>query len=107
MTEKTSPKEQKESKATIRSAPDRYRLSVYRSNKHLYTQIIDDNQGKTLVSVSDIELKSKISTKKENDSFKQIGVILAKKAIGKNIQKVHFDRGQFTYHGQIEKLATG
>lgn len=80
----------------------RPRLSVFRSNKHIYVQIIDDLKGVTLVAVSDI-LEN--GTKKEKAY--NIGKKLAQKAIKKKISKVVFDRGGFLYHGRVLEVAKG
>ena len=80
------------------------RLSVFRSEKHIYAQIIDDKQGKTLVSASDLKL-----TKKGTKSQKagQVGELLCKLALEKGIKKVVFDKGSFAYHGRVKSLAEG
>lgn len=78
------------------------RLAVYRSNKHLYAQIIDDASGKTLVSTNDLALKLK---GKKSVAADAIGAELAKKAVEKKIKKVVFDRGGFLYAGRIKMLA--
>lgn len=80
----------------------RPRLSVFRSNKHIYAQIIDDLKGVTLVSESDV---SENGTKK--DKAFNIGKKIAQKAIKKKISKVVFDRGGFLYHGRVEEVAKG
>ena len=87
--------------------PERPRLSVYRSLNHIYVQIIDDFKGYTIVSESslDKELKDKKSHKGNIETAKQIGEIIAKKALGKGIKKVVFDRGGYLYHGRIKALA--
>lgn len=86
------------------------RLCVFRSNKHIYAQLVDDGEGKTLVSASDIDLKkSKTKSKKELSGKAviayRVGQILAKKAIEKKFEKVVFDRGGYKYHGRIKALA--
>lgn len=81
------------------------RLSVFRSNKYISAQIIDDTKGETLVSVSEGELKETKGTKTER--AKNLGLILAKKARDKKISKVVFDRGEFAYHGRVKALAQG
>lgn len=81
------------------------RLSVFRSNKYISAQIIDDTKGETLVSVSEKELKEAKGTKTER--AKNLGFILAKKARDKKISKVVFDRGEFAYHGRVKALAQG
>lgn len=79
------------------------RLSVFRSNKHIYAQIIDDSAGVTIVSASDKELKGKNKTEKA----KEVGVSLAKSAKDKKISKVVFDRGGFIFAGRVKALADG
>lgn len=80
------------------------RLSVFRSNAHIYAQIIDDSLGKTLVADSDI--KSDIKTKKSDRAF-EVGKRLGAAAVKKGIKKVVYDRGGFLYHGRIAKVAEG
>lgn len=81
------------------------RLSVFKSAKHLYAQLIDDAASKTLASSStlDKELKGKVKTSVEG--AKQIGKLLAQRALKKGIKKVVFDRNGFRYHGQLKSLA--
>jgi large subunit ribosomal protein L18 len=81
------------------------RLSVYRSNKEIYAQIIDDVNGLTLVSASSKELKSVKGPKVEIS--KTVGQKLAEKAAGNGIKEVIFDRGGYLYHGRIKALAEG
>ncbi len=78
------------------------RLAVFRSNKHIFAQIIDDNDSKTIVSVSDIKAEGKKSEKAY-----QMGKKLAEKALKKKLKKMVFDRGGFLYHGRIAQLAKG
>ncbi len=82
---------------------DRPRLSVFRSGKHIYAQIIDDSVGKTLVSASDIKLDKVNKGKKAYE----VGKKLAERALKLKIKKVIFDRGGFLYHGRIAELAKG
>ncbi len=84
---------------------DRKRLTVFRSNNHIYAQLIDDTSGTTLVSASSIEksIKDKQLSKKEIAEL--IGKNIAKKIISKGIDKVAFDRGKYKYHGLIKILA--
>lgn len=82
------------------------RLVVFRSNKHLYAQIIDDVNAKTLVSHSDINLKDNKSAN-NIEVAKEVGVALAKKAINVKIKKIVFDRAGYKYHGRIKALADG
>lgn len=81
------------------------RLSVYRSNKHLYAQIIDDREGVTLVSSSDLALKEK--DKNKIKLAYEVGKDIAKKALKRGIEEVKFSRGRFSYHGQVKALASG
>src|SRR3972149_3447962 len=77
---------------------DRYRLSVFRSNKYNYAQIIDDWQRKTMVSASENDLHEEEREKTKSERAFLVGSHLAKKALKKKIQKVVFDRGQYQYH---------
>ena len=83
---------------------ERPRLCVYRSNKNIYTQIIDDIQGVTLASAStlDKQIKTKHSNK---EAAKEVGTLIAKRAIEKNIKEVVFDRGGYIYHGVVKEVA--
>jgi len=84
------------------------RLSVYRSNKHIFAQIIDDSKGSTLVAVSDKSLaKGKKETLRGVALSETVGIALAEKAKAKKISKVTFDRGSYKYHGRVKALAEG
>ncbi|MFH0864043.1 MAG: 50S ribosomal protein L18 [Candidatus Gottesmanbacteria bacterium] len=85
----------------------RLRLSVYKSNKHIYSQIIDDKKGETLVSSSDLGGTNKSDGLKKTDRAREIGKNLAKKALEKKIHEVVFNRGKFRYHGRVKALADG
>lgn len=82
------------------------RLSVFRSNRFSYAQIIDDTKGQTMVSVSTRELKNKAKITKKAQA-KQLGELIAKKALEKGIKKVVLDRGHYKYHGRIKEIAEG
>ncbi len=86
---------------------ERPRLSVFRSNNHMYAQIIDDTVGNTLVSASTLEKEVKAELEKTNnvDAAAYLGKVIAKKALDKGITTVVFDRGGFIYHGKIQALA--
>ena len=88
----------------ISGTQERPRLCVYRSNKNIYVQIIDDVAGKTLVSAStlDKEVKTKYANK---EAAKEVGSLIAKRALEKNIKSVVFDRGGYIYHGVVKELA--
>ncbi len=91
-------------------SPDRPRLNVYRSTKHIYAQIIDDHSGTTLAAASTLspELKDKLSeTKGKVGPAKEVGLLVAAKAKEKGITKVVFDRNGFLYHGRVAALAEG
>ena len=91
-------------RAKIHGTAKRPRLAVARSVAHIQAQLIDDENGKTIIGISDISLKTK-GTKKER-AFK-VGAELAKKAIEKGIEEAVFDRGGYTYHGRVEAVAEG
>ena len=86
---------------------ERPRLAVFRSNNHMYAQIIDDTVGKTLVAASTLEKDVKAELEKTNnvDAAAYLGTVIAKKAIEKGIKEVVFDRGGFIYQGKIKALA--
>ncbi len=89
--------------------PERPRLSVYRSLNHFYAQIIDDTEGRTLVSASTLDPEyEKIAGRrggKSIESAQKVAEVLVKKALEKGIKKVVFDRGGFMYHGKIKAFA--
>jgi large subunit ribosomal protein L18 len=88
----------------ISGTAERPRLCVYRSNTNLYVQVIDDVAGVTLVSAStlDKEVKTKYANK---EAAKEVGALIAKRALEKNIKDVVFDRGGYIYHGVVKELA--
>ena len=88
----------------ISGTAERPRLCIYRSNTNIYAQIIDDVAGNTLVSVStlDKEVKTKHANK---EAAKEVGTLIAKKAAGKKIKQVVFDRGGYIHHGVVKELA--
>lgn len=81
------------------------RLSVFRSNNHIYAQLIDDVTGKTILGVSDKNIEKKNG--KRIDTAKELGNSLAKQAVENKISKVMFDRGYYKYHGRVKALAEG
>ncbi len=93
-------------RAKTRSTKERLRLSVFRSNRHIFGQLIDDEKGITLVSASDLEIK-KTKNQKKSDLAKETGRLLAKKALEKKIKKIVFDRGSYKFHGRVKQLAEG
>jgi large subunit ribosomal protein L18 len=91
-------------RSKVRGTQDRPRLHVFRSNQHIYAQIINDDTGKTLVNASDVEVKEK-ATKAEK--AQKVGENLAMLAKKHKITKVTFDRGPYKYHGRVKALADG
>ena len=91
----------------ISGTAERPRLAVFRSNNHMYAQIIDDTVGKTLVSASTNQKDVKAELEKTNnvDAAAHLGTVIAKKALEKGITTVVFDRGGFIYQGKIKALA--
>lgn len=91
-------------RSVVSGTAARPRLSVYRANRHIYAQLIDDESGKTLASAKSGEIKSK---GKKVDLAGEVGKLLAKKAGEQKITKAVFDRGGFAYHGRVKALAEG
>ncbi|HYM65368.1 MAG TPA: 50S ribosomal protein L18 [Candidatus Sulfotelmatobacter sp.] len=93
-------------RSKAKGTSEKPRLSVYRSNRFIYAQIIDDVSGKTILGVSEKNLSVKERVKK-SDKSKELGLLLAKKALDKKIKEVVFDRGSYKYHGRVKQLAEG
>jgi large subunit ribosomal protein L18 len=93
-------------RSRVKGSKSRPRLSVFRSNKHLHTQLIDDDKGVTLASFSDAKV-SKKDEKTKTDIARAVGEGIAKKAKAKKIKSVIFDRGSSKYHGRIKAVAEG
>ena len=91
-------------RAKISGTEDRPRLCIFKSNKHIYAQIINDSKGFTLVFASDLEVKDSKKDNKVNLAQK-VGELIANKAKDKKITNVVFDRGGFKYHGRVKTLA--
>ena len=90
----------------IKNNSKRNRLSVFRSNKNIYAQIIDDLTGKTLASASSLEKNiNKLDEKTDFVIEKRIGSLIAERSLKKGIKKVVFDKGNYLYHGRIKALA--
>lgn len=97
-------------RAQIKSASKKPRLSIFRSNKFIYAQIIDDEKRKTIVGVSEKALDKKLgknTAEKKIESAKKLGIILAEKAKEKKIKEVVFDRGSYAYLGRVKAFAEG
>ncbi len=93
----------------VSGTPERPRLAVFRSEKHIYAQIIDDINAVTMVSASSVEkdIKSQIAKTWNKEGAKKIGEVIAKRALEAGISEVIFDRGGFKFHGRIKELADG
>ena len=85
----------------------RIRLSVFRSSKHIYAQVIDDDRGVTLAAASSIdkELRQSLSTGADKSAAESVGKLVAERAKASGVEKVVFDRGGYIYHGRIKALA--
>jgi large subunit ribosomal protein L18 len=92
-------------RARVEGTTERPRLSVFRSNKHLYVQLVDDAKGHTLVAASSTEEEAKGQLKGTVEGAKALGQVIAKRALAKNISKIVFDRSGYLYHGQVKALA--
>ncbi len=91
----------------VKGTPERPRLTVTRSNKHIHVQIIDDIKGHTLVNASSIELKDENKNITKIEQAKKVGALVAKKALEKGIENIVFDRNGYLYFGRIKALADG
>lgn len=89
----------------VEGTPERPRLAVYRSNKHISVQVIDDLNQKTLVSASTFEKGNKLANGSNVEAAKQVGANIAKRALEAGITEVVFDRGGFLFHGRIKAVA--
>jgi len=96
-------------RAKVEGTEVRPRLSVFRSLNQIYAQVIDDGQGKTLVTAStlDSDVKGQVNGKSKSEQAKIVGSTVAQKAVSKGIKEVVFDRGGFKYHGRVKALADG
>ena len=97
-------------RATVRraikeAATGRARLTVFRSSKHIYAQVIDDLKGATLAAASSLEKDMRSKTGANVDAAKAVGKLVAQRAIEKGVKSVVFDRGGYLYHGRIKALA--
>jgi large subunit ribosomal protein L18 len=95
---------------TIRKAAHgRLRLSVFRSSKHIYAQVIDDTAGRTLAAASsrDKDLRERLKTGADSAAAGEVGKLLAERAVAAGVKDVVFDRGRYLYHGRVKALADG
>jgi large subunit ribosomal protein L18 len=100
-------KKHRRMRSSLNGTAERPRLAVFRSNNHMYAQIIDDEAGNTLVAASTLDKDVKSELKKTNDveAAAYLGKVIAKKALDKDIKTVVFDRGGFIYQGKVAALA--
>jgi large subunit ribosomal protein L18 len=91
----------------VNGSEERPRLNIYRSTNHIYAQVIDDAQGKTLAAASSVEKSLGLSTGGNVDAAKAVGKAVAERAIAAGITKVVYDRGGYLYHGRVKSLADG
>ncbi|MBL95570.1 MAG: 50S ribosomal protein L18 [Alphaproteobacteria bacterium MarineAlpha3_Bin5] len=90
-----------------KASPDRPRLSVFRSGRHIYAQLIDDKIGATLVAASTLEkeMRSKLKSSSNKAAATEVGSLLAKRALEQDLKDIVFDRGGYKYHGRVKALA--
>ena len=95
--------------AVRRAANGRARLSVFRSSKHIYAQVIDDTAGRTVAAASslDKDLRTKLKTGADAAAAAEVGKLIAERAVKAGVQDVVFDRGRYLYHGRVKALADG
>ncbi len=91
----------------VLGTPERPRLAVFRSNKHIYAQVIDDLSGRTLASASTMEADRRVGATATVDAAKHVGEALAERVKAAGITTVVFDRGGFKYHGRVAAVADG
>jgi large subunit ribosomal protein L18 len=93
----------------VNGTPQRPRMSVFRSLKHIYVQVVDDVSHQTLAAVSDLDeqVKAELKGLKKKDRAKKVGAAIAKRCVDKGITHVVFDRNGFIYHGRVSALADG
>ena len=102
-------KRKKRIRTKVSGTSDRPRLTVFRSAKHIYAQIVDDTRGQTLISASTMEKQMREKEKAENkvSTADEIGKLVAKRALDKGISSVVFDRNGYKYHGRVKALSDG
>jgi large subunit ribosomal protein L18 len=102
-------KRKKRIRKKIGGTPQRPRLSVFRSSRHIYAQIVDDTSGHTLAAASTMDKEAKGGPRFENkvEAAKFVGKLVGDRAVGKGIKEVVFDRNGFLYHGRIKSLSEG
>jgi len=106
MNYKKAEKRQVRVRSKIKGTKERPRLSVFRSNRYIYAQIINDEDGKTIVGISEKHLSEKVGTSKI-EKTEALGALLAEKAKVKSVKKIVFDRRGYAYHGRVAAVARG
>lgn len=91
----------------VHGTPERPRLNVFRSSKHIYAQVIDDLAGNTLAAASTLDKELKLESTANKEAAKEVGKLVAKRALENGIEEVVFDRGGYIYHGKVKELAEG
>ncbi|MQA00402.1 MAG: 50S ribosomal protein L18 [Dehalococcoidia bacterium] len=91
----------------VAGTPERPRLAVFRSNQHIYAQLIDDAAGRTLVHASDMEMALRASDENKTARAREVGKLVAQRAKAAGLDSVVFDRGGFRYAGRVQALADG
>ncbi len=89
----------------VAGTPERPRLAVFRSNQHIYAQVIDDAAGRTLVAASDVEQDLRSSEETKSALARKVGALVAQRAKAAGVESVVFDRGGFRYAGRVKELA--
>ena len=94
-------------RGAIKAVSGRARLSVFRSSKHIYAQVIDDRKGETVVAASSVEkdMRGGLKTGADIAAAKAVGKLVAERALAKGIKEVVFDRGRYLFHGRVKALA--
>ncbi|MGZ8389551.1 MAG: 50S ribosomal protein L18 [Rhodoplanes sp.] len=107
LTIKTDRRRNRIRRAIKAAAGERLRLSVFRSSKHIYAQLIDDRKGETVAAASSIEkdLRTSLKTGADIGAAKAVGKLLAERALKNGVKDVAFDRGSYLYHGRVKALA--
>ncbi|HEX5845450.1 MAG: 50S ribosomal protein L18 [Rhodoplanes sp.] len=107
LTIKTDRRRNRIRRAIKAAAGERLRLSVFRSSKHIYAQVIDDRKGETVAAASSIEkdLRTSLKTGADIGAAKAVGKLLAERALKNGVKDVAFDRGSYLYHGRVKALA--
>jgi large subunit ribosomal protein L18 len=102
-------KRQRRVRTKVSGTPQRPRLNVFRSSKHIYAQVIDDHSGKTLAAASSLEptLRKDIPSGGNKEAARKVGALVASRAVDKGVKEVVFDRGGYLYHGRVRELAEG